>query len=307
MQVSFIIPLYNCLAHTRECLRTLQATLPAGLTHEIILVDDGSTDGTREWLSTLQTPCRAILNDTNLGFAGACNRGATAATGELLFFLNNDLVLLPGWFQPMRRVFRLFRKVGLVGNVQRNAVTGAVDHAGIAFDLKCKPVHDLRRPLWSRLVGYRRVPGVTGACFGIRRRVWLELGAFDEGYRNGSEDVDLAFRARQAGYCNFVSLRSAVRHHISQSLGRKTRDESNAQRLMLRWRDEIGILSSPLWSHKYLEKHWEEPRNFDDRLARSALRHWLWPNTQPPGKILADTHAAIEVELERWDDLLGKS
>lgn len=48
MQVSFIIPLYNCLAHTRECLRTLQATLPPGLDHEIISVDDGSTDGTRE-------------------------------------------------------------------------------------------------------------------------------------------------------------------------------------------------------------------------------------------------------------------
>ena len=102
MEASFIIPLYNCRAHSRECLRTLQDTLPPGLAHEILLVDDGSTDGTRTWLATLPSPVRVLLNERNLGFAGTCNRGAAAARGRLLFFLHNDLVLLPGWFEPMR-------------------------------------------------------------------------------------------------------------------------------------------------------------------------------------------------------------
>ena len=152
MQVSFIIPLYNCLAHTRECLRTLHASLPAGLAHEIIFVDDGSTDGTREWLRTLPAPCRVILNDKNLGFAGACNRGAAAATGDLLFFLNNDLVLLPHWFEPMRAVFVRHSDAALVGNVQRNAATDAVDHAGVFFNHQGKPEHLRSLPLTSRLL-----------------------------------------------------------------------------------------------------------------------------------------------------------
>ena len=93
MQVSFIIPLYNCLAHTQECLRTLQASLPAWLEHEIILVDDGSTDGTRAWLATLGAPCRVLLNERNAGYAAANNRGAAVARGRILVLLNNDLIL----------------------------------------------------------------------------------------------------------------------------------------------------------------------------------------------------------------------
>ena len=67
MKVSFIIPLYNCLPLTQAMLASLQATLPAGLAHEIILVDDGSTDGTREWLAGLSQPGVSLSNPTSLG------------------------------------------------------------------------------------------------------------------------------------------------------------------------------------------------------------------------------------------------
>ncbi|MCX6955994.1 MAG: glycosyltransferase, partial [Verrucomicrobia bacterium] len=99
MQVSFIIPLFNNLALTRACVESLQATLPSGLAHEIILVDDGSSDGTRAWLATLAAPFRVVLNERNLGYAAANNRAAAVARGEFLALLNNDLVLLPSWFE----------------------------------------------------------------------------------------------------------------------------------------------------------------------------------------------------------------
>jgi len=306
MQVSFIIPLYNCLELTREGLRTLQATLPTGLEHEIIFVDDGSTDGTREWLLTLASPCRALFNERNLGFAGTCNHGASVARGEQLFFLNNDLVFLPGWFEPMHALVARPR-VGLVGNVQFRVADGALDHAGIRFDEKGKPVHDLRRPLLARLLGTREVPAVTGACFGLRRTVWSELGGFDPAYRNGGEDVDLAFRARAAGLSNFVSLRSTVRHHVSASLGRKLRDEENSHLLMRRWREETVALAAPAWSRLHLETHWEEPRDFDAPLARSALRQWLFPGTTPSATVRLGTQGALNHEFARWRSLLDPS
>ena len=271
MQVSFIIPLYNCLALTQECLRTLQATLPAGLMHEIIFVDDGSTDGTRDWLGTLAAPCRVVLNERNLGFAVTCNRGAAVAQGECLFFLNSDLVLLPGWFQPMLALAKR-QDAGLVGNVQLNAASGAVDHTGLWFNRKGKPEHSTRLSFLARLTGKREVPALTGACFSVRKSVWLQLGGFDEGFINGSEDVDLCFKARAAGLHNYVATRSVVRHHVSQSPGRKKRDEENSRRLLTNWRSAIAGFSVRDVCRACLEVAWEDPRNYPDHLlARDAF------------------------------------
>ncbi len=195
MKISFIVPLYNCLPLTQAMLASLRATVPSALEHEVVFVDDGSTDGTREWLKGLPAPCRAVLNEKNLGFAGACNRGAAAARGEFLFFLNNDLILLPGWLEPMLAVFAAHADAGLVGNVQRNAATGAVDHAGLVFNAKGKPEHLTRRSL----AAVRPVVAVTGACVAIRAATWRKLGGFDEGFINGCEDVDLGLRALESG------------------------------------------------------------------------------------------------------------
>lgn len=304
MQVSFIIPLYNGLAYTRECLRSLQATLPAGLVHEIVFVDDGSTDGTRDWLATLAAPCRTVLNEENLGFAGACNRAAATARGEFLFFLNNDLVLLPGWFEPM--LAQLARSdVGLVGNLQFSARTGALDHAGVRFDEKGKPVHDLARPLLARLRGWRAVPAVTGACFALARATWEKLGGFDSGYRNGGEDIDLALRARAAGLRTVVSLRSAVLHHVSASTGRKLRDEENSRRLAARWRSDLAPLSARAWSWHYLATVWHGAGDQPDRaLGLEALALALGLSRAPSAHARAAIDATLEIEFARWRELL---
>lgn len=304
MQVSFIIPLYNCLTLTQECLRTLQATLPAGLTHEIIFVDDGSTDGTREWLATLSAPCRAILNDRNLGFAATCNRGAAAAQGEYLYFLNNDLIFLPGWFRPMLALARMPR-AGLVGNVQLNAMTGAVDHTGLWFNRKGKPEHATKKSWLAWLMGEQEVPALTGACFAIRKIVWQQLGGFDEGFINGSEDVDLCLKARAVALHNYVATRSVVRHHVSQSPGRKKRDEENSRRLLQRWRAAIAELSVRDFCPPCLEVAWEEPRNYPDQLlARDAFLYHCRLLPRPTARLTAAASTAFEIEFHRWKHLL---
>ncbi len=307
MRVSFIIPLYNCLPLTQAMLASLRETLPPGLDFEVIFVDDGSTDGTRKWLAGLPAPCRTILNEKNLGFAAACNRGAAAATGELLFFLNNDLVLLPRWLEPMLAAFGRWPDAGLVGNVQLDAATGAVDHAGIFFNHQGKPAHATAVPFTFRLLGwpaFRPVAALTGACFGLRRTVWTQLRGFDEGFVNGSEDVDLCLRASAAGLRHCVALRSVVRHHISASAGRKLRDEQNTCRLVQRWSDRIALLAARDWSRRFIELHWDQSFVYDDALGRAALLLWLQVLPAPPPAIRAGVAGALARERQRWRELL---
>ena len=321
MKISFIIPLYNCLPLTQTMLASLRETLPSGLNYEIILVDDGSTDGTRAWLAGFcqpvvsrsnplipsPAPCRAILNEKNLGFAGASNRGAAAATGEFLFFLNNDLVLQSHWLEPMLAVFNRFAATGLVGNVQLHAATGAVDHTGIFFNHRGKPAHRTDLPRSARWLGWpvcRRVDALTGACFGIRAASWRQLGGFDEGFVNGCEDIDLCLRATAAGLRHYVALRSVVRHHISSSTGRNLRNEQNTFRLVQRWAERIVFLAARDWSRHFIEQHWDQSFLYDDILGREALLCWLGLLPAAPGRVRTGVREALGLELARWRQLL---
>ncbi|WP_438479531.1 glycosyltransferase family 2 protein [Oleiharenicola lentus] len=305
MTVSFIIPLYNCLPLTQVMLGSLRATLPAGLDHEVIFVDDGSTDGTREWLRTLAAPCRFFLNEQNLGFAGSCNRGAASAVGEFIFFLNNDLVLKRGWLEPMLQAFELIPSPGLIGNIQRNAATHSIDHAGLYFTHQGKPAHRTDHALLARWLGrprLRKVPALTGACFAVRRTIWQKLGGFDEGFRNGGEDVDLCLRAANAGLVNAIALNSVVLHHISQSSGRKLRDEENSARLAVRWKSEIIQLATKAWAFNFMAQHADRSHVMDYRLLHAALLHWAF--LPAPRGVIDETTVAFDLEIQRWRELL---
>lgn len=315
--MSFVVPLFNCLALTQAMLASLQATLPKTLVYEIVLIDDGSTDGTREWLSSLCAGgdgstrfgaawLRTLLNPRNLGFAATNNRAVQASAGAVIVLLNNDVVLLPGWFEPLAAAHRsLGSRAGLVGNIQLDARSGAVDHAGIIFDLKAKPQHDRTSPGWMerQFAPVRAVPAVTAACAMVSRSLWIELGGFDEGFVNGGEDVDLCFHAREKGRTNAVALRSVIRHHVSSSAGRKLRDEANSERLTRRWRAEFVHCAARNWCRDYIADITRDPRAHDSGVAR---RSWLYAcglTRTPPREALEALEAALELEFVRWSAL----
>lgn len=307
MQVSFVIPLFNCLALTRACVDSLQRTVPADLEHEIILVDDGSTDDTRTWLSTLTTGTRfrVLLNERNLGYAASNNRGAQAARGRTLVLLNNDLVLTPRWLEPMLEAHRrLGRHAGFVGNIQRNVRTREIDHAGIVVNHQGKPEHDTFDARWLGQT-IRPAIALTGACLLTQRDLYLHLSGFDEGFVNGGEDVDLCFRAASRGQRHVVALRSVIYHHVSASPGRKLRDEANSRRLALRWRDTLARHGTRRWCSHYLRENWiGTTSNPDLALARASLAYVLHLRSTPPPGALAGMQAALDRELARWRMLL---
>lgn len=308
-KVSFVIPLFNGLPLTQACLASLQATLPAGLDHEIIFVDDGSTDGTREWLATLTAPCRAILNPKNLGYAGTNNRGAEAASGDYLALLNNDLELLPGWLEPLLQALETDRSIALIGNVQRRFDDDSVDHAGIRFRADAKLVHirELPPPARIRRRPIEFVPAVTAACCVVRRQAFLDAaGGFCADFENGGEDIDLCLALRRRGHRVAIALNSVVRHHVSAARGTaRPNDEANSMRLFGRWRGDIINLCAADWAREKVATWRRDRTQVSWRTLLPALTYHLGWSKHVPRAAWVEVGSAIFYEEIHWRKALG--
>ncbi|MEM0964841.1 MAG: glycosyltransferase family 2 protein [Verrucomicrobiota bacterium] len=268
-EVSIVTALYNRLDLTKEFLEGLERTL-SGVRYEVVLVDDGSTDGTRDFLSKVKRPeVRVLFNDSNLGFAGSNNRGAQEAKGELLAFLNNDLVLRSRWLEPM--IGALDPNSGFVGNVQLNAETGRIDHAGIVFTPWGIPEHWGQNYLSVPKKGTRGFRAVTAACCLIKRDSFLSEGGFDENFRNGFEDIDLCLRLQQKGRVNRISFESRVGHWVSASPGRKGGDAANIRLFLDRWGDQTASWGLGDWPSHYLLRNLRNPFRLNGRKTLDAL------------------------------------
>ena len=308
MQVSILTPLFNRLDLTRVFLESLERTLRRW-TYEVILVDDGSIDGTREFLQTLSAPrYRVVLNERGLGYAANNNLAARMAQAPLLCLLNNDTVLRPGWLEPMARLARMLPDVACVGNVQREPVSGLVDHAGIYFREDGVPLHAGKDASAPPTEDYLEWAAVTAACCVVRREVFLRLGGFDEGYRNGLEDVDFCLRAAGQGYRHFVANRSVIYHHVSASPGRKAHEEANLRHFLGTWGGHLAAGAArprTLAAQReaglgYLRQHRWQPWRFNAwQVARAVEQVW----SPDVGSRRLD---AVARGWFAWEDALGR-
>lgn len=252
--VSIIIPLYNQIQMTKQCLDSLDETVKS-VDHEVILVDDCSQDSTRDFIRTLGQPYRTVFNKSNYGYAVSNNKAARLAKGEFLCLLNNDTILTPGWLESMLSVFGQESRIGAVGNIQVDPRTDRIEHAGVFFDLDGNPGHvrkggkDFPRSI------YQEWNAVTGACLLIKTRVFFQLKGFDESYINGSEDIDLCVRLRFAGFRNFVANTSRIYHYGSSSPERYAYDDSNVRLFQRRWGKITRIWGRHEWPSEYMRRY----------------------------------------------------
>ena len=233
---SIVIPLFNKADFTRQCLEAIEASSGEEIPYEVVLVDNGSTDGTRELLGMLEGDVKILRNESNLGFAAACNQGARLASGKYLIFLNNDTVPQPGWLSALVRSAHADATIGVVGCKLLYPGSGLIQHAGMDW-ADGTPDHPFRHaaPDLPEVSTPRDLDMVTGACMLVRRELFEGLGGFDEGYRNGCEDVDLCLSAREAGYRVRYEPASVLFHHEGTSEGRFAHVQANLIRLRERW------------------------------------------------------------------------
>jgi len=242
---SIIIPVFNNVEYTKQCLMALIENTPTSL-YQVIIVDNGSTDGTKEFLKCLTGSLKIISNRENLGFAKACNQGASAADGDYLVFLNNDTKVQPGWLEESAKVLENDSDVGAVGS-RLLYPNGSIQHAGVVM-LGIDGVNSLlprhvfvQEPSDSDFVNVPMLfQAVTAACMIVRKSDFDSVNGFDESYWNGSEDVDLSFKLTQAGKKIVYQPKSVVIHYESKSAEERHKAiKQNNKLLRERWASRI--------------------------------------------------------------------
>lgn len=210
--VSIVIPVFNQSAFTFQCLRSV-CRHTFSISFEVIVVDDASRDDTAQVLR-LAKGIQVITNPQNLGFAGACNRGAESAHGRYLLFLNNDTLVTPGWLEQLVQTMENYAACGAVGprmlypdgTVQEAGSILWRDGSALAYGRNGDPSD----PEYSYL---REVAYCSAACLLVKKDDFLDLGGFDPlFYPAYYEDSDLCLRIREMGRKVVFQPKSTVIH-----------------------------------------------------------------------------------------------
>jgi GT2 family glycosyltransferase/tetratricopeptide (TPR) repeat protein/SAM-dependent methyltransferase len=238
---SIVILTHNQLPLTRRCVESIR--LRTDEPYELVFVDNGSSDGTADYLrmlAALDERVTVILNPDNRGFPSGSNQGIKAARGEQVVLLNNDTVTTTGWLRRMLNVLHTESTVGLVGpcsnrvsSEQQVPVTYEKDLVGLdGFAWEWGRSHDRVIEETERLIGF---------CLLIKKAVIDRVGMLDEGFGIGNfEDDDFGLRARQAGFKTVIA-RDAFIHHVggatfaASGVDYAALLQKNAERFQSKW------------------------------------------------------------------------
>jgi GT2 family glycosyltransferase len=216
-RASIVVVTHGRLPFTRLCLASVLANSGAGDWLEVVVVDNGSSDGTVAYLRALadrRPEVRLVLNAANRGFGPAVNQGLAVASGEALVLLNNDTIVPPGWLERLLRHLD-DPAVGLAGPVSNAAGNEA------QVEVRYRTYGQFEAAAAERAAAWRGqrvdVPMLTMFCLALRRDVLLRIGPLDECFEVGMfEDDDYSRRARQAGYA-VVCAEDVLVHHFGQA------------------------------------------------------------------------------------------
>lgn len=207
---SIVIPTYNQLALLKQCIETIRWNTPEP--HEIIIVDNASTDGTRAYLHKMSGELRFRVMDRNYGFAGAINAGLMMAKGRSIVLLNNDTLVTENWLGNMLRCLNSDDGIGMVGPIT-NYISG-IQMVKVPYDKLSEMPEFARRNNRPDPSRWRETELLIGFCLLLRRELFEEIGYFDEGFEIGNyEDNDYSVRVRLLGKKLMIAQDSFI-HHI---------------------------------------------------------------------------------------------
>jgi GT2 family glycosyltransferase len=263
MQAAIVIPVFNQLGYTQGCLRCLEPDVASDV--HVIIVNNGSSDGTREWLAG-RAGIHVIHNEQNRGCAPAWNQGLALARTLLssgsaeaddrwIVVLNNDVLLPAGWLQAL---------IGAAERHRLDIVCPAMRERDQNYDFEAHA-----RQFMTELAGVVRRGASHGVCFAVRETVFAKIGGFDEAFRIGQfEDADFFRRARLAGFRS-GTVGACFIHHF----GSVTQDSMSTPQRQRPYEAENRAYFRKKWKLSWLRRKWEK--------TGQALRAWVL--TAPTG------------------------
>jgi GT2 family glycosyltransferase len=291
---SIVIPTYNGRALLARCLASIDRHHPdpALIPIEVVVVDNGSSDGTSEWLSRAYPGVRLVRIEKNREFCGAANAGLEAARGAFVQLLNDDTEVTAGWVQAGLRPFADPTVGSVAPLVVVRSDPSRVDSAGDSyawFGWPMKRGHGQAAASWSNRAD-EEVFGASGSSAFYRALALRRSGTLDMFLVSYYEDIDLAFRLRWAGYRCVYNPTCVIHHDISatndhRSAALQRRIARNAE-LVFWWNlpaRSLFLAAVPHLAFVAAQAAW--------RLARGRLRPFL------AGKIDAG---------RAWREILGR-
>lgn len=232
-KTSIIIPTFNGRGLLKDCIYSIKRH--TNEPYEIIVVDNGSSDGTVDICRQEGITFISLAN--NIGFPAACNKGLKIATGDTLLLLNNDVIVTRNWLQNMLNCLNSETNIGIVGPLTNYA--SGKQQIDMPYTSLEEMSNQLNEPDASK---WLQVDRIVGLCFLFKRELMDRIGLLDERYSPGHfEDDDYCYRARNAGYTFRIAGDVFVFHHGSASFAKQDMSQvkhlidTNKQKFMDKW------------------------------------------------------------------------
>lgn len=245
-KVSVIIPNYNGYGFLEGCFKSLK--MQSFKDFDVIFVDNGSTDGSVEYAKELYPEIKVIELGENTGFAKAVNEGIKASASEYVILLNNDTLVFPSFVGNQYKMIKGKPSVFSCSAMMiQNGNRELIDDAGDEF---CALGWGFAPDRDHRVDSCKNVHDVFSSCAGAaiyRKKIFEEIGYFDEYFFAYLEDMDVGYRAKLAGYRNIYNPYAKLYHIGSGSSGSR----HNAFKVNLSARNSIYLIrkNMPMWQH----------------------------------------------------------
>jgi len=225
-ELSIIIPHFNGIDILKDCLESIYKNTYTDF--EVVLIDNGSTDGSQEFTRQNFPQVNLIENEENRGYAGACNQGIELSESEFILLLNNDTEMPDNFLQEMVREIKSNSKIAFVQpkimSIQDKAFFDYSGGGGGEMDILAYPFARGRifdtvekdKEQYDEMA--KTVFWTSGCALLLRKEVVDEIGLLDEDFFAHQEEIDLNWRAQLAGYKNVVTYNTLIYHYSGYTL-----------------------------------------------------------------------------------------
>ena len=244
---SIIIVTWNGIRHLKRYLPSVVETDYPDF--EIIIADNASTDGSKQWIQEQFPQCKIITFDKNFGYAGGNNRAVKYASGDVLLFLNNDAKPESDWLKALDFRFQnssadiLQPKIKSVESPEMfeyaGAAGGMIDRLGYPF---CRGrIFDHVEKDTGQYDEPANIFWASGSAFAIKKDLFLDAGGFDEDFEFHMEEIDLCWRCLKMGKTILYEPKSVVYH-----LGGGSMDAESPRKVFYNFRNNLNMLTKNL-------------------------------------------------------------